>query len=432
MRHIEELILFRNLCNNRCFRDMTELIRRFDKGDASFGRMDLDRFSTALSDLIEIAVSHGFSGELWKDFLALSLVRDENAYSLSAEQKGRSSGSLSVAAESDLSLIREYYNYDMEKLAKALGLHKPELLRSFELPDEAGNVFSKRIRDRIMELAAALTAAEDDGEFQSALERFYKEFGTGSIGLHKVFRISEGKKKEVLIRPIRRIEHANLSDLVGLEIQKKKLTDNTEAFVAGKPANNCLLYGDAGTGKSSSIKALANRYFERGLRIIELYKHQLYLLPGVIDAVKSRNYRFIIYMDDLSFEDFETDYKYLKAVIEGGLEKKPENVLIYATSNRRHLIRESFTDRDASDLHQGDTVQEKQSLSARFGVTIYFGAPTPDEFREIVRVLAREKGIDLPEKELLARANEWEQKHGGRSGRTAQQFINYLLGQQAM
>ncbi|MFR1660567.1 ATP-binding protein, partial [Gallintestinimicrobium sp.] len=215
------------------------------------------------------------------------------------------------------------------------------------------------------------------------------------------------------------------------EIQKKKLTDNTEAFVNGKKANNCLLYGDAGTGKSSCIKAIANEYYGRGLRIIEVYKHQFQDLNDVIAQIKNRNYKFIIYMDDLSFEEFEIEYKYLKAVIEGGLEKKPENVLIYATSNRRHLIRETFKDKQDRDeeLHVNDTVQEKLSLVSRFGVSIYFGSPDKKQFQQIVSTLADRYGVRMSEDELLLKANQWELSHGGLSGRTAQQFIDYLLGQ---
>ena len=164
--------------------------------------------------------------------------------------------------------------------------------------------------------------------------------------------------------------------------------------------------------------------------MIELYKHQFRELNDVIAQIKNRNYKFIIYMDDLSFEEFEIEYKYLKAIIEGGLERKPDNVLIYATSNRRHLIRESFRDKAERDeeLHTSDTVQEKLSLVARFGVSIYFGRPDRKDFQTIVRELAKRNGITMPEDELLLLANQWELSHGGRSGRTAQQFIDYLLG----
>ena len=293
-----------------------------------------------------------------------------------------------------------------------------------------GKVFNQRIRDRICDLARNLAAAPDVDDFKDKLTQFYKEFGVGKLGLHKAFRVEHPDNEGVQIVPITNIAHVHLDDLVGYEIAKKKLIDNTEAFVKGRRANNCLLFGDAGTGKSSSIKAILNQYYDQGLRMIEVYKHQFKDLNDVIAQIKNRNYKFIIYMDDLSFEEFEIEYKYLKAVIEGGLERKPENVLIYATSNRRHLIRETFRDKADRDeeLHTNDTVQEKLSLVARFGVTIYFGSPDKKEFQEIVRVLARKGGIDIPEEELLSEANKWELAHGGLSGRTAQQFVDYLLG----
>ena len=198
----------------------------------------------------------------------------------------------------------------------------------------------------------------------------------------------------------------------------------------GKLPNNCLLFGDSGTGKSSSIKAILNTYYQRGLRMIEIYKHQFQCLSDVIDQVKDRNYKFIIYMDDLSFEESELEYKYLKAIIEGGLGKRPKNVLIYATSNRRHLIREKFSDKRELDdeLHMNDTVQEKLSLAARFGVTIYYGVPDKSEFQNIVLELAKKRGVDMPEEKLLLLANQWELNHGGMSGRSAEQFIVWLMG----
>ena len=223
-----------------------------------------------------------------------------------------------------------------------------------------------------------------------------------------------------------------LDDLVGYEIQKKKLIDNTEAFVSGRRANNVLLFGDAGTGKSTSVKAIVNQYYDRGLRMIEIYKHQFQDLSNVIAQIKNRNYRFIIYMDDLSFEENEVEYKFLKAVIEGGVETKPENILIYATSNRRHLIRENWNDRNdmeyENDLHRSDTMEEKLSLYARFGVQISFMKPSRKEFNNIVIQLARRNGITLRDEQLRAEANKWELAHGGISGRTAQQFIDYVLG----
>lgn len=296
-------------------------------------------------------------------------------------------------------------------------------------------MFNRRVRDRICDMSRTLAQTENSTEFMEDMVRFYKDFGVGKLGLHKAFRIEHDEKGNVVIAPIKRIAHVALDDLVGYEIPKQKLIENTEAFVRGRKANNCLLFGDAGTGKSSSIKGILNRYYDEGLRIIEVYKHQFKDLNQVISQVKDRNYKFVIYMDDLSFEEFEIEYKYLKAVIEGGLERKPDNILIYATSNRRHLVRERSGDKlelnDEDDLHSSDTVQEKLSLVYRFGVRIYFGAPGRREFQNIVKVLAERNGIKMPEEKLLLEAGQWELSHGGLTGRTAQQFIDHLLGRES-
>lgn len=324
------------------------------------------------------------------------------------------------------------FDYDFEELEKSLDADCLKIIMDYKSGNSGGKVFNRRVRDRICDLSRALAATQNVDHFKRTLTQFYKEFGVGKLGLHKAFRVEHPENSDVEIIPITNIAHVHLDDLVGYEDAKKKLVDNTKAFVEGKKANNCLMFGDAGTGKSSSIKAILNQYYDQGLRMIEVYKHQFQDLNDVIAQIKNRNYKFIIYMDDLSFEEFEIEYKYLKAVIEGGLEKKPKNVLIYATSNRRHLIRETFRDKQDrdEDMHTNDTVQEKLSLVARFGVTIYFGSPDKKAFQEIVRVLAKKNGINMPEEQLLLEANAWELSHGGLSGRTAQQFIDYLAGRE--
>ena len=324
------------------------------------------------------------------------------------------------------------FDYDFEELEKSLDADSLKIIMDYKSGNSGGKVFNRRVRDRICDLSRALAATQNVDHFKRTLTQFYKEFGVGKLGLHKAFRVEHPENSDVEIIPITNIAHVHLDDLVGYEDAKKKLVDNTKAFVEGKKANNCLMFGDAGTGKSSSIKAILNQYYDQGLRMIEVYKHQFQDLNDVIAQIKNRNYKFIIYMDDLSFEEFEIEYKYLKAVIEGGLEKKPKNVLIYATSNRRHLIRETFRDKQDrdEDMHTNDTVQEKLSLVARFGVTIYFGSPDKKAFQEIVRVLAKKNGINMPEEQLLLEANAWELSHGGLSGRTAQQFIDYLAGRE--
>ena len=419
------MILYRNLRYQQLFDDMCSLLKP-EEGEAR-----PDAYACA-SQLIDLAVTYGFRGNLWHCFLAFCMANNENAYSTSCEIIGPVGGSLSELARHDFAQVRELFSLDIARLDETENGIWSEM-KHYENALENSKAFNHRIRDRIVELSVSLENAESDQEFQDIVTEFYKEFGVGKFGLNKAFHIiMDDEAKQVDIEPITRVEHIELSDLVGYELAKQKLIDNTEAFVNGKQANNCLLYGDAGTGKSTSIKAIANQYYDRGLRLIEVYKHQFCDLNDVIAQIKNRNYKFIIYMDDLSFEEFEIEYKYLKAVIEGGLEKKPDNVLIYATSNRRHLIRETFSDKEEvrEDMHTSDTVQEKLSLYARFGVSIYFGAPNKKEFQNIVKVLAEKYQVSMDEDTLLAEANKWELSHGGLSGRTAQQFINYLLGKE--
>ncbi len=430
----DELVLYRNVTEEQSsLRDMLVILADKEKSELKY-TLEEEKIQVhyCMNLLIDESARRGFSGNLWHTFLTLLLVSDENAYSMACEVRrdDYEAGSLKELALHDMRCFKKWFDIDFSGMVDRLCVPAFKVLLDYSAAENVGTVFNKRVRDRICELSDVLSRCDDAEQMLKELTLFYRQFGVGKFGLHKAFRV-RSRDGEVGIVPIRKIRHVRLDDLVGYEIAKKKLVENTEAFVEGKRANNCLLYGDAGTGKSTCIKAIANEYFDKGLRIIEIYKHQFKDLEDVISQIKGRNYKYIIYMDDLSFEEFETDYKYLKAVIEGGLEKKPENVLIYATSNRRHLIRESFKDKPAildDDLHRNDTVQEKLSLSNRFGVTIYFGSPEKKEFDEIVRVLAKREGIGIDEETLVAEAQKWEMSHGGLSGRTAQQFIDHLLG----
>lgn len=429
MARTEECILYRNFDNGEVLDRMTSLMNSYEAGEEGFENRKEEFFHMAGS-LVEMAGMYGFSGNLWHTYLTQLLVNHENAFSTASEIRGVVEGSINHLALHDFGIFKELYDFDLAVFDSAFGTDCADFLCNYVNTGCNSKVYNQRICDRICDMSKTLAEASTVEEFMADMVQFYKDFGVGKLGLNKAFRIEHGKDGKPVITPITRIAHVNLDDLVGYEIPKQKLIENTEAFVRGRKANNCLLFGDAGTGKSSSIKGILNRYYDEGLRIIEVYKHQFQDLNDVIAQIKNRNYKFIIYMDDLSFEEFEIEYKYLKAVIEGGLEKKPDNVLIYATSNRRHLIRETFKDKEDRDeeLHTNDTVQEKLSLVARFGVTIYFGKPDKKQFQEIVRELAKKNGIDMLDDELLLEANKWELSHGGLSGRTAQQFIDYLAG----
>ncbi len=424
----KELIVFKNFKEGKLLYDMSFLMEHYK--DDYYNKEDLSAlFYDCIHALIDMAGHYGFSGNLWHCYLANLLVNNENSYSKACEIRGEIQGTINQAVLHDIVIFKEFYDFDFTPMMEALHVPEYDLLKDYQPSTQESQVYNLRICSRICELAKHFNENDTPKEMKATLTSFYQDYGVGKFGLHKSFRVVH-KDTGAEIEPILNIAHVKLSDLVGYEIAKKKLIDNTEAFVRGKKANNCLLYGDAGTGKSSCIKGIANEYYRQGLRIIEVYKHQFRDLNDIISQIKNRNYKFIIYMDDLSFEDFEIEYKYLKAVIEGGLEKKPDNVLIYATSNRRHLVREKFSDKEdrEDDLHRGDTVAEKLSLVSRFGVTIYFGAPDKKQFQEIVTTLAERYGIQMEEEELLKEANKWELSHGGLSGRTAQQFMDYLLG----
>lgn len=419
--NISELVIYRNLKHEELFEDMAGLI------GLGNSEKKADAFVCA-GQLVELAVEYGFEGNLWHCFLALCLADNENAYTTTCEIRGNAGGTLDVLARSDYRIFKALFDFDIETLQPA-SMWKE--LADYRPSNQESRVFNRRIRDRIVGLAVLLEQSADEVEFQSHMAAFYGEYGVGKFGLNKAFRIIEKEDEhQFIIDPIINVEHVYFKDIVGYEAQKQKLIENTEAFISGKEANNVLLFGDAGTGKSSSVKAILNEYYGQGLRMIEVYKHQFKALSDVLEQVKDRNYKFIIYMDDLSFEEYELEYKYLKAILEGGLGKRPKNVLIYATSNRRHLIREKFSDKREldDDLHNNDTVQEKLSLAARFGVTIYYGSPDKFQFQGIVKALAEKYQLDMPEDELLLEANKWELSHGGLSGRTASQFITHLLG----
>ena len=421
----QELILYRDLEYRELFDQIAKLLTRSpeEKSEA------MPDSHACAGQIIKLASSYGFSGNLWHCFLALCLADNENAYSTSCEVVGPVRGTLNQLAAHDFAIFKELFSYDISTLDDRGASGIWSSLKDYEAPDESSSVYNPWIRDQILALAKTLSCASDEEVFKAEVTEFYRRFGVGKFGLNKAFRV-EGEENNPRILPITNIETIDLSDIIGYERQKQKLIENTEAFLNGKAANNVLLFGDSGTGKSSSIKAILNEYYDRGLRIIEVYKHQFQMLLKVQEQIKDRNYKFIIYMDDLSFEDSELEYKYLKAIMEGGLGVKPGNVLIYATSNRRHLIREKFSDKRELDdeLHNNDTVQEKLSLVARFGVTIYYGSPDKAEYLNIVKELAARHQITMPLEELYAKANIWELQHGGLSGRTASQFLTYILG----
>lgn len=432
-RDIAKLIMYGDIDEDCILYQMGEIFREFEEGTQSNAVL-IRKVYTQIKRLLTVATDFGFDKNLWHNYLAYFLITNENPFSITCEKIGANDGSVNHFARNDFSAIKNLFEYDFSEIEKSLGIDCFTQISNYRAIEKKELIYNKNVSEKVQALSSRMEQARDVEGFFTAVTEFYRDYGVGMFGLNKAFRIQDRTDSKLVFLPINNMDKVMLSDLVGYEIQKKKLVDNTRAFVEGKKANNVLLFGDSGTGKSTSIKAIVNEFYDQGLRMIEIYKHQFKDLSNVIAAVKNRNYKFIIYMDDLSFEEFEIEYKFLKAVIEGGVETKPDNILIYATSNRRHLIRETWSDRNDvqqdEGMHRSDTMQEKLSLVNRFGVTINYSKPSQKEYFDIVIHLAAKSGIKMSEDELKAEANKWELSHGGISGRTAQQFIYYLQGKE--
>ena len=428
-RDIAKLVLYRNLGENSILMKLSGIFEDFDRGDCPNAEL-VARIYDQIKRLLDLATDYGFDTNLWHNYLAFILITNENSFSMTSEKVGANDGTVNYFAKNDFKIFKKLFDFDFSEIEEALDIDCFTIVNNYKAIGKKERMYNKNVSTKVQDISRAIEGAKDENDIFKIVTDFYKAYGVGMFGLNKAFRIVHPTNGDMQFVPINNTEDVRLDDLIGYEIQKQKIVENTEAFVAGRKANNALLFGDSGTGKSTTIKAIINEYYDQGLRMIEIYKHQFQDLS----QIKNRNYRFIIYMDDLSFEEFETEYKYLKAVIEGGLEIKPDNVLIYATSNRRHLIRETWTDRtdleNNNGMHKSDTMQEKLSLVNRFGVTINYSKPSQKEYFQIVVGLAEKNGIHMTEEELCAEANKWELSHGGISGRTAQQFINYLAGKQ--
>ena len=429
-REIAKLIMYGDLDHSSVLYEMGEIFRDFDEKESSPAKLT-QKVYTAVKHLLVVATDYGFDKNLWHNYLTWFFIMNENPFSLTCEKVGANKGSVNHFATNDFAVMKALFDYDFKPIEEALGIDCFTMISNYQSIHKKELMYNHNVSEKVQALSAKLEEADTAEDFFDIVTGFYKDYGVGMFGLNKAFRIRETTDGDLKFLPINNMDTVMLSDLVGYELQKEKLVENTRAFVRGAKANNVLLYGDAGTGKSTSVKAIVNEFYDQGLRMIEIYKHQFGQLSNVIAQIKNRNYRFIIYMDDLSFEEFEIEYKFLKAVIEGGVETKPDNILIYATSNRRHLIKETWNDRNdvevSQGMHRSDTMQEKLSLVARFGVTIFYGKPSQNDYFEIVKHLAKEAGIEMPEDELLSGANKWELSHGGISGRTATQYVNHLL-----
>jgi predicted AAA+ superfamily ATPase len=354
--------------------------------------------------------------DAWQSHLVGRLLDDENPFTLGAE-RGELSPALIEQARRDLSALQELFDLEAEPLLRVVEDAVPGLGGVWVPWRDPGRAGGDSPRHTV---ARKLAAAEDWGDCVQLLADHFARHGAGSFGRYRAFRWS-GDDLQAVSEP----DPVRLAELVGYEREREPLLRNTERFLAGLPAHHALLYGLPGTGKSSTVKAILNEYADRGLRLVEVAKEDLGTLAQALEVLRGRGPRFLLFVDDLSFEEHEVEYKSLKALLEGSIEEPPGNVRVYATSNRRNLVRERFSERE-DDVHARDTMQEKLSLAARFGLRVTFPAPDQRRYLEMVAGLARQRSIEMPQEELTERAILWDRWHAGRSGRTARQFVDEL------
>lgn len=380
-------VLYHHFNNNIIINNIKQLSNHYSK----------EIYEETLSRLLEENIYNKLSGQLFRAYLCYLIAYDENPLTLLAEKQGTS-------------IDKNLYKLALEDMEEILRLFECGV--SFIEMGTANDPIYKFLENR-----------PKKEELLDYLLEYYHRHGAGIMGRYKAFKWDKNEG----LYGIENCDPIKLDELFGYENQKELLRKNTLSFLENKSCNNVLLFGDRGTGKSSSVKALLNEYYSKGLRLIELHKTDFADFNKILKYIRNRGLKFILFLDDLSFEEFEIEYKYMKAVIEGGVEAKSDNVLIYATSNRRHLIRETWSDRSGEDVHVKDTREEKISLSDRFGLTLTYTSPSQEEYLNIVTKLAKKHNIDLPLHIIRENALKWSLLHAGKSGRVARQFIASLM-----
>lgn len=363
--------------------------------------------------LIHKAEEFGLSGNLFSAYLFYLLAKGENIAAQNIQHCGYAGESITKLLTYDMEIIYPLLMQKTTTSEDVFASYQPAKKCTFESYNELIN---------------AMQNADNAATAAKILLSHYKKFGSGQLACYRAFCW----QKDAGLMGIEHFEKIRMNDLIGYEKQKKRLIDNTLAFLHNKPANNVLLAGARGTGKSSGVKALVNEYYQQNLRLVQITRDQIREIPVIMKCLRElAGYRFIIFLDDLSFNEGEFDYKYLKSAIEGGVASTADNVLLYATSNRRHLIKETWHDREDTqeELYRNDSVNESISLSDRFGLIINYDTPQQDEYLAIIQHYLQQAGVNLSKEQLRIEGLRWEMTHSGRSGRVAKQFVNWYLGQ---
>jgi uncharacterized protein len=431
LRAISCLTLYRDIFNDPVLRAFREVLELFLKKDPSF----VSKYHLLIGMLIGLKRENAIEEiDLFKNHLLDTVLSVENAFSLASEQLNYEEiDELYVrAVENDLRLLQLVYDFDLiiisDFLAGSYGLggYTPSLGKMSAGQSANTGCPAYYFQEKTL-LKRSFVYSTNWSDNIRDLHGFYRKTGSGIFGRYWAFKWN-GNSELSGLSGVASPDPIRLDDLIGYESQKQEILRNTGQFIKGFSANNMLLYGDRGTGKSSTIKSLIHIFGTDGLRIIEVSKHDLLCLHHIVAAVEGRAQKFIIFIDDLSFEEDETEYKDLKALLEGSIKKPPVNVLVYATSNRRNLVREYFSDRDGDEVGRQDTYEEKLSLADRFGIKLVYSAQNKQEYLSTVEDMAVKSGIRMEKDELHELALRWVLWHNARSGRTARQFIDDLKG----
>lgn len=384
------LVVFRSLLDDPVVAKLLDLTDRMEAGAPGYGPV-CDAVAQFEAALFEHTTN-------WGSYLSAAVLEAETVCVRQAAS-GTLAPALQTALDSELAFLQVLCGLTLDELLTAAGSATGQAQELAFLP---------RWETSGIDLPAA---------YAQRMSEVGKK-GYGMFAKHHVFTVENGQ-----LVPVKYPDPQRLSELPGYEKEREKVIANTKALLAGMPANNVLLYGDAGTGKSSAVKAIANEFAPEGLRLVEVKKNQLYQIPDLMDKLAANPLKFILFIDDLSFTANDDNFAALKAILEGSVGGRAKNIAVYATSNRRHLIKETLTDRTGDDIHEADTRQELMSLSARFGLTVTFQRPEKARFETILAELAKQHGIDMPMDQLLVKAEAFAIRAGGRSPRVAKQFI---------
>ena len=384
------LVVFRSLLDDPVVAKLLDLTDRMEAGAPGYGPV-CDAVAQFEAALFEHTTN-------WGSYLSAAVLEAETVCVRQAAS-GTLAPALQTALDSELAFLQALCGLTLDELLAAAGSATGQAQELAFLP---------RWETSSIDLPAA---------YAQRMSEVGKK-GYGMFAKHHVFTVENGQ-----LVPVKYPDPQRLSELPGYEKEREKVIANTKALLAGMPANNVLLYGDAGTGKSSAVKAIANEFAPEGLRLVEVKKNQLYQIPDLMDKLAANPLKFILFIDDLSFTANDDNFAALKAILEGSVGGRAKNIAVYATSNRRHLIKETLTDRTGDDIHEADTRQELMSFSARFGLTVTFQRPEKARFETILAELAKQHGIDMPMDQLLVKAEAFAIRAGGRSPRVAKQFI---------